>query len=89
MTVRITVRAHPNAPRSEVIGLSDGVWHIRVSAPPVEGKANARLVEFLSDTLGVLRSAITVSSGRSGRTKLIAISGLTQDQITQRLSGSA
>ncbi len=72
-----------------MIGLRDGVWHIRVSAPPVEGKANARLIEFLSDTLGVLRSAITVSSGRSGRTKLIAISGLTQDQITQRLSGSA
>ncbi len=89
MTVRITVRAHPNAPRSEVIGLRDGVWHIRVSAPPVEGKANARLVEFLSDTLDVPRSAIAVSSGRSGRTKLIAISGLTQDQITQRLSGCA
>jgi uncharacterized protein (TIGR00251 family) len=81
----ITLRVQPNARRSEVLKLEDGVLHVRVAAPPVKGKANKELVGFLSRSLGVSKSSITIEKGFTSRTKVIAVAGLDREGITKRL----
>ena len=80
------MRVHPNSARSEVVGITDGVWQMRVSAPPVKGKANKELIAFLSRLLGVGKSQIGIIRGHTTRNKVITISGLSQEDIVKRLS---
>ena len=84
----ISVRVHPNAARNKVVGVTDRVWQVRVSAPPVKGKANKELITFLSGILGVGKSQIDIIRGHTTRNKVIAISGLSQEDIVKRLSPS-
>ena len=81
----ISVRVHPNAARNEVNGVTDGIYQVRVSAPPVKGKANNELIAFLSRLLGVSKSQIDIIKGHTTRNKLIAIDGLSQEDIMKRL----
>ena len=85
-SVFISVRVYPNAAKNEVAGFSDGVWQVRVSAPPVKGKANRELTAFLSEVLGVSRSSLTIVKGHTSRNKVITIDGLSQEEIVRRLS---
>ena len=80
--VVIHVHAQPNAKRSEVAGLHGNELKIRLHAPPVEGKANAALVEFLSELLGVPRSALEIVRGETGRTKQVLVRGRTAEQLS-------
>ncbi len=82
---KITVRVYPGAPRNEIVGLAEGTWRIRVAAPPVEGKANKELVDFLSKVLGVSKSAVSIARGLTSRNKVIIIDGLSQAEVTRRL----
>lgn len=84
-TVRLRVRVQPRASRTEIVGEHDGALRIRVAAPPVDGAANDALVKFLAKRLGVAQSALTVASGGTGRTKLIAISGIDAATVTRLL----
>lgn len=81
----ISVRVHPNAARNEVTGVTDGIYQVRVSAPPVKGKANKELIAFLSRLSGVSKSRIDIIKGHTTRNKLIAIDGLSQEDIMKRL----
>ena len=84
--VKISVRVHPNASRSEVAGFADGVFQVRVAAPPTKGKANRELIAFLGRLLGIGKSRIEITRGHTVRNKLIAIGGLSQEEIVRRLS---
>jgi len=86
--VFVSVRVYPSANKNEVAGFSDGVWLVRVSAPPVKGKANKELISFLSKVLGVGKSSVSIAQGHTSRSKLIAVDGLTQQEIMKRLSSS-
>ncbi len=79
------MRVYPNAARSEVVGFIDGALRIRVVAPPAKGKANRELIAFLSQVLGIGRSRIHITKGHTTRNKLIAISGLSQEDIIKQL----
>jgi len=78
---RIVVRVQPKAGRSEVLGFKNGCLQVKVAAPPVKGKANQALIELLSDILKASKSDIAILKGMSSRTKVIGISGLSQDQL--------
>jgi hypothetical protein len=82
---RFQVRVAPRASRTAVAGvLGEGpsaALKIALSAPPVEGRANAALIEFLSSLLGVPRSAIEISGGGHSRNKTILIRGQSAEQI--------
>lgn len=74
----IRVRATPNARRSEVIGWEDDpqagrILRVRVAAPPVEGKANVELREFLAKTLGLPKSKVVLEKGSASRFKAFEI----------------
>ena len=71
----MTVRIQPNARRNEIVGLYDDALKIKVAAPAVDNKANAELVEFLGETLGLPKSAIIIRRGNSSRTKVLEIAG--------------
>lgn len=79
----VSIKAIPNAPRSEVVGWLGDALKVKVHAPPVEGRANEVLREFLAEHLGVPRRAITVLRGDTSRQKLIRIDGLSLEQVKQ------
>ena len=83
--VKIGVRVHPSATKTEVVGFIDGVFQVRVAAPPVKGKANRELIAFLSQLLGIGKSRISITKGHTIRNKLITISGLSREEIVKRL----
>ena len=83
---RLHLRVYPNAGRNELNGFTDGVLRVKIAAPPVDGKANRELIIFLSRVLGVSRSALTIVKGQTGRNKVIAVNGLSHDDIMVRLS---
>ena len=86
---RISLRVYPNAGRDEVLGFTDGVLQVKIAAPPIKGKANERLVAFLSRLLGVGKGSISIIRGHTSRNKLIKISDLSRKDIIERLSFSS
>ena len=62
---------------------------VRVSAPPVEGEANAALEKLLAKALGLPKSAVAVAAGQTARVKQLAIRGLTLAEIQARLGGQS
>jgi len=87
--VKIPLRAYPNAAGDEVLGFTDGVLRVKIAAPPVRGKANDRLIAFLSQLLGISKGSVSVVRGHTSRNKLIAIDGLSRDDVMKRLSASS
>jgi uncharacterized protein len=82
---RIAVKVQPNAHRSEVAGLTGGVWKIKIAAHPDKGKANQELIDFLSDKLAISKDSITILRGHTSRNKVLLIGALTTEEIDQRL----
>jgi len=81
----LALKAIPNAPRSEVIGWLGDALKVKVHAPPVEGRANEVLCEFLAETLGLPRRAVTVLRGDTSRQKIIRIDGLSLVAVKSKL----
>jgi len=73
--MRISIRVIPNAKQSEIVGFENGAWKIRLNAPPIEGKANEALIEFLADALDCSKSEIQLIRGLGSREKIIEIPG--------------
>ena len=69
----LRVRVQPKASRDEISGLQGDALKVRITAPPVDGKANAHLIKFLAKQFGVAKSSITLISGESGRDKRLRI----------------
>jgi len=85
-TLRFRVHVKPRAARSRVLGVRAGLLDVAVSAPPVEGKANAELVQVLSRQLGLPRRAITIVSGQGGRQKWVSVEGISREELLDRLT---
>jgi uncharacterized protein (TIGR00251 family) len=84
----VTLRLHiqPGAKRTEVVGLHGEALKIRLAAPPVDGKANACLIGFLADQLGIAKSSVSLVSGESSRAKRVRIDGVDPSVVRGRLS---
>ncbi len=70
----LSIRVIPRASRDSIQGIHGDTLKIRIQAPPVEGKANAYLVKFLSKQWKVSRACIQILSGETGRNKRLRIS---------------
>jgi uncharacterized protein (TIGR00251 family) len=73
MARTLQIKVKPNSRASVLEQAADGTWVARVKAPPVDGKANAELVELVAAHFGCRKSAVVIRSGASGRTKLVRI----------------
>ena len=71
--MKITVHVKPNARRETVTVREDGVHVVQVSVPPIEGKANERLIEVLSRHFHRPKRAIQILRGAHGRHKIVEI----------------
>ena len=69
----IEVKVKPNAGASMLQQESTGAWLARLKSPPVDGKANAELIGLVAKHFGCRKSAVSIKSGGSGRTKLVKI----------------
>jgi uncharacterized protein (TIGR00251 family) len=82
LTIRVTPRANCN----EIVEvLSDGTLKVRLTAPPVEGQANAALIAFLSEVLGIPKSRFEIIAGEKGRDKLISILDADADTVHKQI----
>jgi uncharacterized protein len=73
----LEVRVQPRAAGSGLAGLHGERLRIRLQAPPVDGKANAALVEFMADLFGIPRARVTIEHGLTGRDKRLRLHGVT------------
>ncbi|MCL6545170.1 MAG: DUF167 domain-containing protein [Bryobacteraceae bacterium] len=72
--LRLAVKVIPKAARTELAGLhSEGVWRIRIQAPPEKGKANAELCRFLAKLFGVSARQVLIVSGETSTHKQLMI----------------
>jgi uncharacterized protein (TIGR00251 family) len=81
----IRIRAVPRASKNEIQGIYDGALKIRLTTPPVDGKANQALIKFLSKTLKISKAQIELAQGETSRHKTVHISGLTKPQLLERV----
>jgi uncharacterized protein len=69
----VTVRVRPGSSRNEIAGEKDGVLVVRVSAPPVDGKANAAVRKLLAKHYGIAPSRVEIVRGHSAREKVVRL----------------
>jgi uncharacterized protein (TIGR00251 family) len=84
--VRISVQVRPKSSRSAILGVRGGALHVALISPPVDGAANAELIKLLARALDVRRNDVEISHGASGRTKVIAVRGLRENETRARLA---
>ncbi len=73
--MRISIKVKPNSRKNEVILQEDGSYLVRVTSPPVEGRANNQLLEILADHFDRPKRDVTILRGTKGRKKVIEILG--------------
>ncbi len=87
---KLVVQVQPNASRNQLTGFKDGVLSLKITAPPLKGKANQELIKYLSDTLGIPKSRLIIRKGATAKRKMIGIMDSSQEWvieiITQRLN---
>ena len=69
----LKLRVSPGAKKSEIVGPHGDAFRVKVAAPPVDGKANEALLEFLSEIFGVPRRQVSLLSGQTSRDKVVEI----------------
>ena len=84
--VLIAVRVVPRAARAGLAGIRENALLVRLNAAPVDGAANAELIEVLADALGVPKRAISISVGERSRRKTVLIRGLSADEVASRIT---
>ena len=83
----IEVRLRPGGHADELIGLEAGVLRARVSAPPVDGKANQALCRLIAKRAGVAPSRVSVVRGAKSRDKLVRVEGVEPGALLEALAG--
>jgi hypothetical protein len=83
--ILLNVRVIPRAGKSGIAGTRNEALLVRLHAAPVEGAANAELVDVLAGVLGVPRRSITLVSGERSRSKRVRVAGVTVEDVARLL----
>ena len=83
--VTFAIKVIPRASKNQIAGVEGDAIKIRLRAPPVEGKANEALIEFLAKKLGLRRGQIEIVMGHASRHKVVRVSGVSAKQIEEKL----
>ena len=81
----LSVRVTPRASRDQIAGWEGDLLRVRVTAPPVEGRANDAVLRLLARALDVPQSRLTLVRGQTQRNKVVAVEGLTEEEVRARL----
>ena len=82
----VGIRVMPSASRTEMRGVYGDRLKVAVSAPPEAGKANTRLIQALAGWLEIRIDDVRVESGHAGRDKVVAFSGMKEDELRDKLN---
>lgn len=82
---RIEVRLRPRGHRSQLMGISDGVLQARVTAPPVDGRANKALCRMIAKRIGIAPSKVSVVQGEKSRNKVVRVESVGATALEQAL----
>jgi uncharacterized protein (TIGR00251 family) len=82
----LTLRVVPRSSRDEVKGFQGDALKVRLTAPPVEGKANRALLNLVAGVLDVRPSRVLILSGKTGRTKRVLIAGVTEEMVRRKMA---
>jgi uncharacterized protein (TIGR00251 family) len=80
-----SVRVTPRASQDKIAGWEGDVLRVRVTAPPVEGRANEALLRLLARALDVPKSRLRLVGGQRQRNKVVAVEGLSAEEVRVRL----
>ena len=78
-SLNILVQIQPKSSRNEIVGIHDGRLKIKIKAPPVDGKANESLIEFLAKTFKISKSNIEILKGHTSKLKTIKLLGVNEN----------
>jgi uncharacterized protein (TIGR00251 family) len=81
----IKVKVLPRSSRTEIAGRENDVYRVKLTDPPVEGRANKALIAFLAEKLGVPKWDIEIVSGKTGRLKTVRINGMSERAVATAL----
>ena len=84
----IRVKVLPRSSKTEIAGKADGVYRIKLTAPPVDGKANKALINFLAKKTGLPKRKFQIVSGEHSRNKIIRIHRVTSEDVMKSLRDS-
>jgi uncharacterized protein (TIGR00251 family) len=79
------VKVHPRAKKNAITGEIGDALKVSLTAPPIDGKANAACIEFFANLLKVPRSSVTIASGEGSRRKVVRVAGLSAEEVRKRL----
>lgn len=82
---RIAVRLSPRSSGNQLLGISDGVLRVRVTASPVDGQANRALCALIAKRVGIAPSKVTVVRGGKSREKIVGIAGVDSPALERAL----
>ena len=85
-SVRFAVRVQPRSSRTGIDGMHGDALRVRINAPPVDGAANAAVIEALAAALGVARRAVSIISGTTSRSKVVEVREMTANAMRARLT---
>src|SRR5438270_8095307 len=86
--ITFAVKVHPRARKDAITGTVGDALKLAITAPPVDGKANQAVIEFFADLFAIARSSVTIASGEISRNKVIRVSGISAEQVRQRLQSA-
>ena len=78
--VKIPLKVIPNAPKDEIVGWRGSNLTVKITAPPLDGRANDHLLSFLADVFGVSPVDVTLLRGETSRKKTVQIFGVSADE---------
>jgi uncharacterized protein (TIGR00251 family) len=83
----VAVRLRPRGSRDELLGMRDGVLRAKVTAPPVDGRANKALCKLIAKRVGVAPSRVSVVRGEKSREKVVRVEGVGKAEVEAALEG--
>jgi uncharacterized protein (TIGR00251 family) len=83
--VTFAVKVHPHAKKNAITGEIGDALKVSLTAPAIDGRANEACIEFFTKLLKLPRSSITIASGRASRGKVIRVSGLSAEEVRNRV----
>ncbi|MFC1866641.1 DUF167 domain-containing protein [Thermodesulfobacteriota bacterium] len=79
----INIKLLPRSSKNQIVGKKGDVYKVKVTSPPVNGKANRALISLLAKRLGRPKGSIEIITGKSSRIKLVRVHGLSMEDITE------
>jgi len=86
--VAFAVKVQPRARKNAITGIVGQSLKLALTAPPIEGRANAAVIEFFAELFQIPRSSVTIASGETSRNKVVRIAGLGRAWVEQRLAAA-